>query len=102
MTTLPNIQPTWFDSHGYLLGVLPEDCIADCSHSGQCDADVAYWRNRLGFEVPRETAICYLREFGAWTAEELEVKSDDELAEVILWSACCDIRESGQWLGLVN
>jgi hypothetical protein len=102
MSTLPGIRPTWFDYHGYLLGVLPEDCIADCSHSGACDADVTYWRNRLDFEVPREKAIGYLREFGAWTAEELEAKTTDELAEVVLWSACCDIRESGQWLGMVH
>jgi hypothetical protein len=102
MSTLPNIQPTWFDSQGYFLGVLPEDCIADCSHSGPCDADVEYWRRRLDFEVPREAAIAYFREFGAWTAEELAAKTDEELAELVLWSACCDIRESGEWFGLVH
>ena len=59
MSTLPNIQPAWFDSHGYLLGTLPEDCISDCSHAGACDADVEYWRGRLDFTVPREQAIGY-------------------------------------------
>ena len=102
MTALPHIQPAWFDPHGYMLGVLPADCISDCSHSGPCEADVEYWRKRLDFEVPREKAIGYLREFGAWTAEELAAKTAEELAEVVLWSACCDIRESGQWLGLVH
>jgi hypothetical protein len=102
MNTLPNITPVWFDSQGFLLGVLPEDCVSDCSHSGPCDADVEYWRARLDFTVPRDRAIAYLREFGARTAEELAAKTDDELAKVVLWSACCDIRESGEWLGLIH
>jgi hypothetical protein len=63
---------------------------------------VAYWRARLDFTVPRDTAIAYLRDFCAWTAEELAAKTDDELAEVVLWSACSDIRESGEWFGLVH
>ena len=102
MNPLPNIQPTWFDSLGYFQGVLPEDCVSDCSHAGACDDDVAYWRERLDFTVPRDRAIAYLREFGAWTREELAAKTDDELAEIILWSACCDIRESGEWFGLLH
>jgi hypothetical protein len=102
MTAPPSVQTAWFDSHGYLLGVLPEDCIADCSHSGPCDNDVEYWRRRLDFSVPRQTATAYLREFGAWTAEELADKTDEELAETVPWSACCDIRESGEWLGMVR
>jgi hypothetical protein len=54
----------------------------------------------LEFQVPRERAIAYIREFGAWTAEELAAKSDDDLAEVVLWLACCQIRETGEWWGL--
>ena len=97
-----NTLPAWFDSRGYLLGTLPEDCIGDCSHAGACDADVEYWRRRLDFTVPRDRAIAYLREFGAWTAEELAARTDEELAELVLWAACCDVRESGGWLGLVH
>jgi hypothetical protein len=100
MTTLPIIQPTWFDSYGYLLGVLPADCIADCAHAGPCDDDVKSWRERLKFAVPRDRATAYIREFGAWTGEELAAKTDEDLAEVVLWLACCQIRESGEWLGL--
>jgi hypothetical protein len=93
-------KPTWFNSHGYLLGTLPADCIADCAHAGPCDDDVRHWREQLEFQVPRERAIAYIREFGAWTAEELAAKSDDDLAEVVLWLACCQIRETGEWCGL--
>jgi hypothetical protein len=96
-----NNQTGWFDCHGNLLGTLPADCIADCSHAGPCDEDVKHWRERLQFQVPRERAIAYIREFGAWTAEELADKTDDELAKVVLWLACCHLRESGEWWGLV-
>ena len=60
MSMLPNVEPTWFASDGHFLGVLPADCISDCSHCGPCDADVAYWRERLDFTVPRDRAIAYL------------------------------------------
>jgi hypothetical protein len=99
MNRLLSIQP-WFDSSGYFLGVFPADCIADCAHSGPCDEAVKHWREQLEFQVPRERAIAYIREFGAWTAEELAAKSDDDLAEVILWLGCCQIRETGEWWGL--
>ena len=53
-------------------------------------------------KVPRDRATAYLRKFGAWTADELAAKTDDELAEVILWTACFEIRDSGEWFGLVR
>ena len=94
-------KPMWFNADGYLLGTLPADCIGDCAHAGPCDDDVRHWRQELEFQVPRQRAIAYIREFGAWTAEEVAAKSDEELAEVVLWLACCQIRETGQWWGLV-
>ena len=45
-------------------------------------------------------AIRYLREYGAW--ENLETDTDRELAERVLWLACCDIREQGEWFGLIH
>ena len=90
----------WFNSDGYLLGTLPADCIIDCSHSGPCDEDVKHWRERLEFQLPRDRATAYILEFVAWTAEELAAKSHEELAEVVLWLACCQIRETGKWSGL--
>jgi hypothetical protein len=94
-------KPAWFNSHGYLLGTLPADCVADCAHAGPCDQDVRHWREQLEFQVPRDRAIAYIREFGAWTREELAAKSDEELAEVVLWLGCCQVRETGKWWGLV-
>ena len=89
-------------SNGECVRSIPEDCVVDCSHSGSCDADVAAWRAELGFTVPRELAIPWLAEFGAWDRSELEAEDDDALAERVLWIACDDISEHGDWFGLVH
>lgn len=49
----------------------------------------------LGFdrEFPRENAIRYLKEFGAWEVEELESMPDSELAGIVLWEFCNDLVE---------
>jgi len=67
---------------------LPEEAIAECSAQGQCDEAVSYWRKKLAFTVSREYAISGLRRYGAWSQEELQAKSDEDLAETILWIAC--------------
>lgn len=100
-------MPITFDSYGNMLGEIPPDCVADCTAPG-CDASkpVAYWRKRLSFAVPRERAIAWLQEYGAWPLDSneydtgLNQMSDDELADKVLWLACSDIAENGEWLGL--
>lgn len=91
-----------FDTYGNFHGELPADCVRDCSHAGQCDADVAFWRAQLDFQVPRDLAIAYLAEFGAWERADLMAKGDDDLADIVLWIACGDLRESGEWFGLIH
>lgn len=91
----------WFDENGWLLKELPKECVKDCHHSGACDADVEHWQKELGFLVPREKAVEWLLEYGAWTRVELAAKTDEELAQVVLWLACGDIQEQGEWFGLV-
>jgi hypothetical protein len=56
----------------------------------------------LNFTVPRQKAIDYLKEYGAWEVEEMNEWTDEELAEKVLWIACGDISEQGEWLGLVH
>lgn len=90
----------WFDEDGILIIAIPQACVHGCSHSGQCQDNVAHWVKELGFNVPRDIAVEYLAEFGAW--EDLEEVSDDELAERVLWIACGDIEEEGSWYGLVH
>jgi hypothetical protein len=94
-----------FNEYGYLQGEIPAECVADCSHQGACDDDVAFWVRKLGFEeaiaAARPQAVSYLRDFGAW--DDLDTASNETLAQRILWTACCDVRESGEpWIGLVH
>ena len=88
----------WFDDSGNLINEIPKQCIEDCSGPGQKDYLVSNWVNKLGFEVPREKAISYLKEYGAW--DDLENDTDKVLAERVLWLACGDYYESGEYFGL--
>ena len=92
----------WFDNYGYLIGDIPQEAVKDCSHQGECFFDCEAWVRELGFTVPQEQAIDYLREFGAWELTELQTKTNEELAIIVLWLACGDIQENGEWIGLVH
>jgi hypothetical protein len=97
--------PISFDPSGWLAsGQFPADCIESCSHSGSVDDDVEFWRKRLNFadilEPVRPLVERYLKEFGAW--DDLEIADMDTLADRVLWQACCDIREQGDWSGLLH
>ena len=50
--------------------------------------------------MPREKAIAYLGEFGAW--EDLETASQKTLAQRVLWLACGDISDGEDWIGLIH
>lgn len=89
-----------FNEYGHFTGTLPTECVEDCSAQGSVDESVAYWRERLNFAVPRELAIRWLQDFGAWPVEGLQDMTDTEIAEKVLWLACCEIRENGEWFGL--
>jgi len=98
----------FFDETGQFIGTLPEDCVKQCTCSGDALPDVEYWIKELDFSVPRQQAIDYLVEFGAWPLDTdewdtgLNDMSDRELAIKVLWIACGDIKENGEWLGLIH
>ena len=98
--------PISFDiKYGWLQsGQFPADCIAECSASGSVDSAVEYWRIKLNLVEAltpvRGKVESYLKEFGAW--DDLQEASMETLADRILWTACCDIREQGEWAGLVH
>lgn len=85
----------WFDERGDMLKTLPGDCILACSGQGRVDDDVSFWVEELDFTngLPRERAIKYLREYGAWDDEELNKMTAKSLAEKILWIFCNDLKE---------
>lgn len=69
---------------------LPDECVNDCSHQGQCDDDVAYWVPRITFpdaELIREE----LKEQGAWDTEELA--DDEQNKNRILWIAAGNVKD---------
>lgn len=85
----------WFDDRGDMLKNLPGDCIMACSGQGRVDDDVAFWVDELGFDIdmPRDKAIKFLSEYGAWESDELENMDIIELAEKVLWIFCNDLKE---------
>lgn len=72
---------------------LPSEAVADCSHQGRCDEDVAYWETRVTrpAALTPELLALELKEYGAWDAEEL---ADDAANwRRILWLAAGNIKD---------
>ena len=93
--------PITFNEYGHLSsGYFPADCIADCSASGAVDESVEYWVTKLSFDFDSALGVRYLKEFGAWSADELQ--DHEQNRRRVLWTACCDIKEQGEWLGLCH
>lgn len=84
----------------YKSGSIPNHIIEDCSASGQV-ADIVHWAAiEIEFDCDMEQAKNYLRDFGAWS--DAELSDHQENIERVLWLACCELGESGDWLGLIN
>ena len=79
--------------YGYVLSV---ECLNECSAQGRVDDAVAYWTKemKLTTDFDRKGAIDYLREYGAWSIDELNESSDEALAQRCLWLYCCDVKEN--------
>lgn len=67
---------------------LPIECIQACSQSGQVYEYVHYWCQKLDLSVNTSAAKRCLKGYGAWTQEELDRLTNEEIAEKILWLAC--------------
>lgn len=97
----PNCESTmtqatnYFHYLGYgehhLAKELPQDCIDDCSASGNVEAAVEHWVKTLGFNADPVKTKTYLRAFGAWNDGELSNHAIN--LQRLLWSVCCDIKE---------
>lgn len=71
---------------------LSSAAVADCSHHGACDADVAHWLGRVEWLASADELRRILRGCGAW--DDLETASDVTLRERMLWLAACDCRDA--------
>jgi len=86
------IYYTYFNHFGEL--EMPGQAVLDCSHSGACDEDVAYWAPRIKRpgDATKEKIREDLKETGGWDAEELD--DDNKNWERIVWIAAGNIREN--------
>ena len=70
---------------------MSDEAVADCQHQGQCDADVAYWVEKIDLSRISPKAIAdELREYGAWDDEELADELENK--KRIIWIAAGNIQ----------
>jgi hypothetical protein len=64
---------------------LPDLCVEQCSHSGDCDVDVSRWEPQISMDVTPQQLRDELREYGAW--DESELQSHYQNRKRIIWIA---------------
>ena len=81
----------WFDGR-HSRRQLPQECVCDCSGSGDRAADVAAWVRHLNFDGPAWLIRQHLKEYGAWSPADL----CDHQANLkrLLWLWACNCHES--------
>ena len=86
----------WSESLGRIELKITLATAEDCSHAGQCDADVEIamleprYRRQLANLDPATLKAC-LKEYGAWGDDDL---TDHQVnLSRIFWLACCDIAD---------
>lgn len=72
---------------------LPDQCVIDCSHSGDCGADVEFWAKKItrppGATPEAVAAEC--EDTGGWEDSELQ---DDQINwERVIWIAAGNIKD---------
>jgi len=75
-------------------------CINECSHQGDCEADVKRWVHQLRpmlDEIPAHIIATVLKPYGAWNEEEL--KDHEQNLVRLLWSAAGQAKDEGtRWV----
>ena len=89
-----------FDEFGNCLIDIPTDCVLECWNPKENMDLLDKWIYILQFKCPKDLAIPYLREMGAW--DDLDTADQDTINRRVLWLACCDIRKNGEWFGLIR
>ena len=77
---------------------LPLECIESIGNAtGSVDNLVDRWRQELNFTVDPKNAKAFMSSFGDWDDDELEAKTPEDLANFVLWEACCSFQEQLDW-----
>ncbi len=98
----PSTLLWWTSSSGTIEFQMPWEAVQACSHSGDCDSDVAYWAPRIAEmrlstvdpirRFTPEDVRKELREYGAW--DDKELANDAANWRRIIWLAANDINEN--------
>jgi hypothetical protein len=92
--SLSEVQPAkrtaYFDRFAL---TLPTDAISECSHAGDCSADVESWASEIDrpAECTPDALRAELREYGAW--DDAQLSDDDANWERIVWIAAGNLKE---------
>lgn len=70
---------------------MPAEAVNQCSHHGACDDDVDFWQDRIAINAPPDQIRAELKEYGAWTQEELNDNQANKRR--LLWLAAGNIQE---------
>lgn len=74
---------------------IPLDCINECMVPGQSsDAAIAKWLKKLDFTVDIDKARKFIKSYGI---DEVDFKSDEDLAPWVLWIACGAFKDQLNW-----
>jgi hypothetical protein len=79
---------TYYAGYGFNFEV-PVDAVEDCSHSGQCDADVDAWHPEVDFSHISDDDLA--RELSGYTDWDVSDRETNE--KRILWIAAGNIKE---------
>lgn len=80
---------------------LPGECVADCSHQGDCDADVQNWVDKVRAQIEADNFTnkptsekfrAELSEYGAW--DEIELADDAANFKRLIWIAAGNISDA--------
>lgn len=70
---------------------MPDACVTDCSHQGNCDEDTEAWAGKLNLDIEPKLLREELAEYGAWVDDEL--LNHEENIRRIIWIAACNIKD---------
>ena len=82
---------------------IPGGCVLDCSHSGPCDEDVAYWTPKVKAQAAAdafpngptpEKIRAELAEVGAW--DEAELADDEANWNRLVWIAAGNVADDDE------
>jgi hypothetical protein len=78
-------------------GDIPEECIEDCTHQGDCTEDVELWLTALNFNVDVEAGFDYLKSCGLdmeHFIDDIGEINENEVNLFCLWIACGNIKDN--------